>query len=169
VLVSDGSEAFILRNEPGELAPARAPRVYVAFELSADNTDLAMSETLVVFLANVVRWLAPPGRAEATYDYLPPRRAPRDARWRRLAGGGGRGAGLGPLPWPGVFRDDGGALRAVSLVGLGAGRPKQPPADAVAAAPLPAAELIGHVVELWPLLVAAAVTLWLAGWAMRLR
>ncbi len=169
VLVSDGSEAFILRNEPGELAPARAPRVYVAFELSADNTDLAMSETLVVFLANAVRWLAPPGRAEATYDYLPPRRAPRDARWRRLAGGGGRGAGLGPLPWPGVFRDDGGALRAVSLVGLGAGRPKQPPADAVAAAPLPAAELIGHVVELWPLLVAAAVTLWLAGWAMRLR
>jgi hypothetical protein len=142
--------------------------VYVAFELSDDNTDLTIREAFVVFLANAVRWLAPPGRVEPTYEHLPPQQAPASAGWRRLAGTA-PADGRTPLLWPGVFRDEAGLLRAVSLVGLSPGQPSQPPAEAAAAAALPAPKAVGRQMELWPLLAAAAVAMWIAGWALRVR
>jgi len=167
VLAGRKGAAIMLRTGGGAAAAAR--RVYVAFELSADNTNLAMSEAFVVFLANALRWLAPPGRPRAEYAFHAPWQAPRRAGWRRLAGSVPDGAADRPMPWPGLFRDEAGTLRAVSLVGVSARPPRRPPADAVADAPLPEPEPLGRQVELWPILAAAAVALWLAGWALRVK
>jgi len=165
VLVSLGGDGLILRNLPGGAGP-QARRVHVAFELGGDNTNLAMSEAFVVFLANAVRWLAPGGAGEATYLYQTPRQALDAAGWRRLAGAA---APTGPVPAPGVFRDETGAVRAVSLVGLRRGRPKRPALEAVAAAPLPAPAPLGRTTELWPVAAVAAIGLWLGGWVLRIR
>ena len=169
VLISIAERALLLRDVPQGPVGTGAPRIYVAFELSGDNTNLAMSEAFVVLLANAVRWLSPAGRAEAVYKYDTPLGAAGAAGWARLAGPADSPAPASPLPRPGIFRDRSGALRAVSLVGLSAAEPGQPVAQAVAAAPLPKPEAAGRSFELWPILAAAAVAFWLAGWALRLR
>jgi len=164
VLAAVAQGAVMLRSD-GAAGPRR---VYVTFELSGDNTNLAVSEAMVVFLANAMRWLAPPGRAKAVYECLSPRQAADAAGWRRVAGAAPADAG-GPWPWPGIFRDEAGRLQAVSLPALAAA---EAPRDARAVAetlalppPLPAAS----GAALWPILAAAAMALWLAGWAARLR
>jgi len=169
VLVSLGGEAIVLRDLAAGPAASDARRVYVAFELSSDNTNLAMSEAFVVLLANAVRWLAPVGKARPGYEYLHPGQVPGPLKWDRLAGPAPGREQSARLLWPGIFRDEAGALQAVSLVGLAGGRPAGPPREAVAAAPLPAPEPLGRQVELWALLAVAAVALWLAGWALRIR
>jgi len=169
VLVSLNGEAIVLRDIPAAPAGPDARRVYVAFELSSDNTNLAMSEAFVVLLANAVRWLAPAARARPSYEYLTCGQAPGQLKWRRLAGPAPGGERSTRLLWPGIFRDDAGALQAVSLVGLAGAQPARPSREAVAAAPLPAPEPLGRQVELWPALAALAVGLWLAGWALRVK
>ena len=169
VLVGRGGAAVVLASGPDGTDAGGAGRVYVAFELSTDNTNLSMSEAFVVFLANAVRWLAPGGQVRPGYEHLSPLQAPRRAGWTRLAGSPPKGAADTPLPWPGLFRDEAGDLRAVSLVGLRAARPQRPPAEAVAAAPLPSPAPVGRSYELWPALALAAAALWLAGWWLRLR
>jgi hypothetical protein len=167
-------------------------RIYVAFELSGDNTNLGVSEAFVVLLANAARLLAPPGSTAAAYEYIAPIQAPRLAGWKRISQSADslpeqvKAYAAGPpwpagLPEPGVYLDQAGRVRAISLVGLrGAPLPTvspkpgstPAPADglqAVASAPLPQPRAVGAQIELWPLLAAAAMALWLAGWAMRMR
>jgi len=180
-------------------------RIYVAFELSGDNTNLGVSEAFVVLLANAARLLAPPGSTAAAYEYIAPIQAPRLAGWKRISQSADslpeqvKAYAADPLPEPGVYLDQAGRVRAISLVGLraaptSAAAPKpgsgpapavsppstispkpgsEPaPADglqAVAAAPLPQPRVVGAQLELWPLLAAAALALWLAGWAVRMR
>ena len=186
VIVSDVSDAG-----GGKSAAGTGPgRIYVAFELSSDNTNLGTSESLVVLLANAVSLLSPAGAGQVRYEYLAPLAAPRSADWKRAgpptAGETAR-TWSGPLPAPGVYVDDAGGLRAVSLVGLRSGLPatsatsagsaSEPatapaavdPIKAVADVPLPQPETIGTRVELWPWLALAAMACWLAGWAMRTR
>jgi len=167
VLIARQNGALALARDADALGASR--RVYVAFELNADNTNLGISEAFVVFLANAVRWLAPAGGAEVAYESLSAAQAIGAGRWQRLAGRTPEGLADAPLPWPGVFRDEAGDLRAVSLVGLAAGRSRQSPEAAVSAVPLPAPEAFARAVELWPVLAAAAAALWLAGWWARLR
>jgi len=205
-------------------------RIYVAFELSGDNTNLGTSEAFVVLLANAAGSLAPPGATAAAYEYAAPIQAPRLAGWKRISQSADSlpeqakayaadppwPAGAG-LPAPGVYLDQAGRVRAISLVGLRAApqsgaappptdsspsaiappstiapkpgsapapdvsppstispKPGNAPApadglQAVAAAPLPQPRVVGAQLELWPLLAAAALALWLAGWAMRMR
>jgi hypothetical protein len=168
----------------GQDAPAR---IYVAFELSGDNTNLGTSEAFVVLLASAARLLAPPGATAAAYECITPIQAPRSAGWKRISQLADslpeqvKAYAAGPLPEPGVYLDQAGRVRAISLVGLRAapqsGTAPKPgsapaPADplqAVAAAPLPQPRVVGTQFELWPLLAAAAMALWLAGWAMRMR
>jgi hypothetical protein len=138
-----------------------------------------MSDAFVVLLANAVRWLAPArqGPAEpagqAKYEWLPPRQAPRDAGWVRLAGQAPADVlpDAQPLLWPGVFRDPAGELKAVTLAGLdGRGAnamPQQPGAAAVV--PLPPPRPLGRQWELWPALALLAMGLWLAGWGFRVK
>ncbi len=162
-------------------------RIYVAFELSGDNTNLGVSEAFVVLLANAASLLAPLGKAVAAYECVAPIQAPLAAGWKRISPPTDRlpeqakAYAAGPLAAPGVYLDQAGRVRAVSLVGL-RGSPITPatskpgsepaPADplqAVASAPLPQPRVVGMQIELWPLLAAAALALWLAGWAMRMR
>jgi hypothetical protein len=178
----------------GQDAPAR---IYVAFELSGDNTNFGVSEAFVVLLANAARLLAPPGATAAAYEYAAPIQAPRLAGWKRISQSADslpeqvKAYAAGPLPEPGVYLDQAGRVRAISLVGLRAApapaaaptvsppsaiapKPGSEPApadplQAVAAAPLPQPRVVGTQLELWPLLAAAAMALWLAGWAMRMR
>jgi len=177
------------RSGAGPGAPAR---IYIAFELSGDNTNLGTSEAFVVLLASAARLLAPPGASTAAYEYITPIQAPRLAGWKRISQSAdslpeqAKAYAAGPpwpagLPEPGVYLDQAGRVRAISLVGLrGAPLPTvspkpgstPAPADglqAVASAPLPQPRAVGAQIELWPLLAAAAMALWLAGWAMRMR
>jgi len=182
------------RSGAGPGAPAR---IYIAFELSGDNTNLGTSEAFVVLLASAARLLAPPGRAAAAYEYAAPIQAPRLAGWKRISPSAdslpeqAKAYAAGPpwpacpagagLPEPGVYLDQAGRVRAISLVGLratpapaAAPRPGSEPApadplQAVAAAPLPLPRAVGAQLELWPLLATAAMALWLAGWALRMR
>ena len=192
-LVSIDGGAVILASplRAGGSGPAR---IYIAFELSGDNTNLGVSEAFVVLLANAVGLLAPPGRAVAAYEYVTPIQAPRSGGWKGISQSADRlpeqanakAYAAGPpwpagLPAPGVYLDQAGRVRAISLVGLraapqSAAAPKpgsEPaPADglqAVVSAPLPLPQVVGTQIELWPLLAAAALALWLAGWAVRMR
>lgn len=177
-LVSVEGDAVLLASLPqvGRVGGGDAARIYVAFELSGDNTNLGASEAFVVLLANVVRRLAPGGKAQATYECVSPSLAPRTAGWKpvtALAVTAGRTAEAyknSPLAAPGVYIDQAKRLRAVSLVGLSdqAGLAESP-ASAVASAPLPEPQAVGAELELWALLVAAAMVLWLAGWTLRMR
>jgi len=167
-------QAIILCDQPtgasGDEGPPR--RVYVAFELNTENTNFSMRDSFVVFLANVVRFLSPPGRARAEYLYQTPAAVgPRKAaKWRPVNQTAGKTAakGEGPLFAPGLYEDPSGRFHAVSLVGVRpsrAGRPDGPQASSVK---LPSPEPTGVDVELWPVLAAGAGLCWLAGWSLRL-
>lgn len=147
------------------LAERSPPRVYLAFDTAAANTNFAMGESFVIFLANAFKHLAPAGRAGLTYESVAPIRAAASADWKPLAPGP-RG---GPLPPPGLYRDAAGDVHAVSLTGLRSARPDADPARRVAEVKLPPPQPTGEPVELWPLLLVAAGALWLAGWAARAR
>jgi hypothetical protein len=185
----DGGAVILAGPLRAGAGPGQPARIYVAFELSGDNTNLGVSEAFVVLLANAVGLLAPPGRAATAYEYIPPIQAPRLAGWKRISQSAdtlpaqaiSKTYAAGPLPEPGVYLDQAGRVRAISLVGLRAGptstaapKPASSPAPddglrAVAAAPLPQPQVVGTQIELWPMLAAAALALWLAGWALRMR
>jgi len=188
VSIDGGAVILASRWRAGGGAGRDAPaRIYVAFELSGDNTNLGVSEALVVLLANAAGLLAPPGSTAAAYEYVSPIQAPRVAGWKPISPPAdmppeqAKAYAAGPLPAPGVYLDQAGRVRAVSLVGLGAAPPPAAgpkprnaptppdPLQAVTSAPLPPPRVVGAQIELWPLLAAAALALWLAGWAMRMR
>jgi len=170
VLLWYKGQAVVIKQRTAP-ATGRPPRLYLAFDVSRENTALGMTKEWVIFLANAVRDLVPGATGQATFDYISPIEA---------GPAGGRVA-LAPqpepagaedpsrYPWPGVYRYDDGSVCAVNSVGLRPGKP----AVAVAAAirgldlPEPARQTLG--VELWPALLAAAALFWLAGWRARLR
>ena len=135
-----------------------------------ENTNFGMTDAFVIFLANTVRYLKSAGRGRVTFDYTTPLQAgpirertalltaPCDLRPNEMA-----------PAWPGVYRDASGRLEAVNVLGLKATKAALAPEDAVARAPLPEPRGVDRGVELWPMLAAAAVLLWLTGWAARLR
>ena len=147
------------------LAEQRPARVYLSFDTAAVNTNFAMGESFVIFLANVFRHLLPAGRAGLTYESVAPIRAAASADWKPLAPGP-RG---GPLPPPGLYRDAAGDVHAVSLTGLRSARPDADPARRVDDVKLPPPQPTGEGIEFWPVLLLAAGGLWLAGWAARAR
>ena len=177
-LVSLAGEAVVLRTrDAGPDAGDR--RIYIAFDVNLDNTNFAMTDAFVIFLANAARYLAPGGTAETIFEYQTPLQAGANADWSLLT----RPTGTGPpgthtddprarraLCRPGVYADTDGQLHAVSLVGLRPGPPSLPsPPEAVAALSLPTPRRTLGPVEYWPALTVAAVGLWLLGWAVRAR
>lgn len=166
-LVSYKGGVLILRSRdrPGPGAPA-ARRIYVAFDLGTDNTNIAMTESLVIFLGGAMRWLSPGGRGRTTFDYVTPVRAGVNPDFSAVLGKI-RPNGATALPGPGVYRDASGAFHAVSLPGLRAALPKTAPREAVAALALPSPRRLDSAVELWRVLAAAATVLWLLGWTLR--
>ncbi|HAU38117.1 MAG TPA: hypothetical protein DCX07_10440 [Phycisphaerales bacterium] len=162
-VVSWRSDALVLADGGGV---GRPRRVYVAFDPAEENTTFARNEAFVIFLSNAVDFLAGSRPGEIRYQCDSPLATPTSPGWKIVAGGEGP---PGPLPWPGLHRDEDGVLHAVSLPPLRAGAPAVAPAKAIAAAPLPGAEPGGEAVAFWPSLLAAAGLLWIAGWAARLR
>lgn len=162
-VVSLTGKALVLREEPrGTDAGPR--RVWVGFDLSADNTNLALSRSFPILLANAVEALAGERTVREAYESLPPGRA--EPAWRSVLAGSGD-----QPPWPGLYRDAAGDLRAVSVAGLIApGEPLDRDAQEQARlAPLPPSRPAGRQMELWWVLAAAAMAAWLAGWALRVR
>lgn len=150
------------------LADKSPPRVYLAFDLAAENTNFAMTEAFVIFMANAVKYLVPGAQAREVYEYLTPLQAGSRADWKLLPAPAAPAA-AGPLTGPGVYRDRAGALHAVSLLGLKSAEAKIDPRERIARISLPPPLRAAAGVELWPVLALAALALWLAGWALRLR
>jgi len=158
-LVAFGPSVLVLAGE-------RPRRVYVSFDVSAENTNFGLTPAFVIFLANAVAYLAPEAGGEERYGFLTPHQAGRRGDWRPL---NPARAAVGGLPGPGLYRDAAGEVRAVSLPGLGSARPEGDPLTRARQAPLPAPEALAQPVELWPGLALLAAVLWLAGWTLRLR
>ncbi len=160
-LVSYEKDAIILRT-----APATKPRmVFIAFDLNGENTNFAATDAFVIFLANAIRWLAPGGRGRAVYEFASPVQAGPRSNWKLISKAGPTRQGL--LPWPGIYRRGTGELAAVSVIGLRSGRPHAGIAQGVASVALPERQYGDRGREFWPVLVVIAMTLWLAGWALR--
>jgi len=164
-----GYKGAVLAVRTADDAGAGEPRrVYVAFDLSENNCTLVRTEAYVVFLANVMRYLAPGAQATERYEYRTPLQAGANPAWKPIvrdetfAAATLEAAGLTA---PGIFRDAGGQLHAVSLVGLQSAPVSMPPVRAVAVAPLPESQPLKQGAELWSILLAAAGALWLAGWS----
>ena len=164
-----GYKGAVLAVRTADDARAAAPRrVYVAFDLSENNCTLVRTEAYVVFLANVMRYLAPGAPGAERYEYRTPLQAGANPAWKPIV----RDETFDPavlksagLTAPGIFRDAGGQLHAVSLVGLRSSPVSTPPDQAVAALPLPEAQPLTQGAELWSILLASAGALWLAGWS----
>ncbi len=168
-LVSSRAGALVLRTRAGAFESLR--RVYVAFDLSAENTNFSMSESFVVFLSNAVGWLGgdtADNRLAVRYEYTAPLSAYRQPTWQRVSG---LEVPSGPSmpPWPGLYRDASGELHAVSLPGLRAEGVEISPTLAAESAPLPDPRQGEDAREFWSVLVAAAGAMWIIAWALRLR
>jgi len=166
-LASYGGDALILRDESD--AGDGAKRIYVAFDLAAENTNFPTTDAFVIFLANVMRYLAPAPVGPERYEFLTPMEAGPVEGLTALEVNTPRGPEASSVAWPGLYRDGSGQLHAVSLVALRGAEPNVPPDRAVAAAPLPAPRHHRKALELWPVLAVAALLFWLAGWTLRLR
>ena len=162
-LLRVGPDALLLAGEI-------PPRIYLAFDLAAENTGFAMTEAFVILMANAMEYLAPGARPQETYEHVTPLEAMRPRDWTSLAAPGEPPAAAdGPLLWPGVYRDASGALHAVSLLGLKSAEPEVDVRDQIAAISLPPPMPAARGRELWPALALGALALWLIGWGLRLR
>jgi hypothetical protein len=166
-IVSIGQAALVLAAEDPR-------RVYVAFDLAAENTNFATSEAFVIFMANAVRYLIPSmaagGGTAVRYESVTPIRAGPAADWTPMPTPAPAGnAFAASFAAPGLYRDAAGALHAVSLTALKSAQPAENPVKKVLALPLPAPEPQARPVDLWPALLLAAAVCWLLGWARRLR
>ncbi len=163
-VLSIGQGALIVRRRPGE---GTAGRVYVAMDLSRENTNLAVSHALLIFLANAIDALTPDSPREVGYRTWSPYDSPgRDSLEAIVVP---RQAEAGPWPAPGLYRSPDGAMVAISLTGLaggdqGDGVPSGTTAMQVAL-PEPAAARTAW--PIWPLGALLAGSLWLAGWFCR--
>jgi len=164
-----GYKGAVLAVRTADDADAAAPRrVYVAFDLSENNCTLVRTDAYVVFLANVMRYLAPGESTGERYEYRTPLQTGANPAWKPIV----RDETFDPtameaagLTAPGIFRDAGGKLHAVSLVALRSAPVAISLDRAVATAALPEAQPLTQGTELWSILLAAAGALWLAGWS----
>lgn len=164
-LASLPSGAIILGSGGG---PGDRPRrIYVAFDLSPDNTNFAMTEAFVIFMAAAMRHLAPQASGTGSYEYLTPLAAGAPGGWEKLLPTGEVAASGSPFLSPGVYRSVDDTLMAVTLVGLPGPTEGLPVNVAIDSAPLPAPQYAAAGRDLWPMLAIAAMVLWLVGWTLR--
>ncbi len=171
-LVSIGQNALVLaRQSP--------PRVWLAFDTAVENTNFAITESFVFFIANVFNYFAdhtdPHGLrgagGDVTYESVTPLSAGSVREWKPVKTGEyapSAPGDSGPLPWPGFYRDGSGELVAVSLTGLESARPDADPLKRIAEIDLPAPQSMSEGVELWGIFALIAALLWISGWAVRL-
>jgi len=165
-----GYKGAVLAVRTADDADATAPRrVYVAFDLSENNCTLVRTDAYVVFLANVMRYLAPGLSTSERYECRSPLQTGANPAWRPIVSDetfAPTALETAGLTAPGIFRDAGGQLHAVSLLALRSAPVSLPLDRAVAAALLPEAQPLTQGRELWSILLASAGALWLAAWSL---
>ncbi|NBB95687.1 MAG: hypothetical protein GVY16_08085 [Planctomycetes bacterium] len=167
VMLLDG-EAVAVRSS--EAPPAGGPRwAAIAFDISPENTNLAVSDAFLVLLANAVRWLAGDARASGDYAAVRPIEAADWQAWQCIDGGRPDDIAAGPLPWPGLYRDAAGRLVAVNLLDERGWPDRAISLDALRAAPLPEPVAAEANVTLWPWLAGLAGAFWMLGWWVRIQ
>jgi len=149
-------------------------RVWVAFDMSLENTAFGMSEAYVVMMANAVRHLVPRATGKRTFEHITPVEAgPAGVRTAIVAqeGEASRPKTSSRYPLPGVYRfgqGDEATLHAVNITGLMPASVKVTATAAVMGLVLPDARRETTGIEIWPVLLAMAVLFWLGGWCVRL-
>jgi len=166
---ADTRPLLAVRGNALILAGQNPPRVYLAFDLASENTNWAITDSFVIFMANVIGYLAPAVKARTTYSFLPPMRAPYRPDWALVAGPAAAGPSPGPLLHPALYRDPAGSLHAVSLPGLRSAPAPQDPEQRLRDLALPPPQATSDTLALWPPLAVLASLLWLTGWSVRLR
>ncbi len=140
-------------------------RIDLAFDISQINTNIDQSDGFLILLANAMRWLAGDVQPTDDYGYLHPTAAVGWRDWQALTTSPDA---AGPLPWPGVFRDRSGRLRAVCITGVQAVMQTTDPQETMAAMQLPEPAPAEVTIAYWPWLAAAAGALWILGWGFRI-
>jgi len=164
----DGSPLIVAYESAAVGNDRHAGRIYILFDVAMTNTNWAGTESFPLFMANAVRWLAPLDDTTGRYMYLTPLQAGRPADWRRIQlDNAMKWSDDIPLASPGWYLDSQDQPRAVSFVGLRAGRSDVPATQAVMQAPLGDPVSTEADLPLWPALSALAAVLWVAGWTLR--
>jgi hypothetical protein len=161
VLASVQGQAFLLIQQ-------QPRRIYLSLDISADNTNFAVTEpAFVIFLANAMQYLLPGGPGRQTFSAMTPLQLGPNPDVMPIIAPAARSRPA-PLAPPGVYRRADGSLVAVSLTGLASA---QPPAALPSPSSLPLPPPTYHAAQ-WPLAPALAVLallLWLSGWLLRAR
>ncbi|MCK5114908.1 MAG: BatA domain-containing protein [Phycisphaerae bacterium] len=63
-----GADAIILRNDPAAGNTPSPRQVYIAFDCSAENTNLPLTQQYVVLMGNIFRWLVPANTGQTIYE-----------------------------------------------------------------------------------------------------
>jgi len=166
-LVAVDGQTIIWRSADGPLGSQAERRVVVDFDLAADNTNWTLAESFVIFMANAVRWLLPPG-PQGGYDALTPVEAGDLAGWEMLVGRP-RADGSKRLAWPGLYEGPDGQVVAVSVTGLSGHNSGESVVEQISTIPLsePSYEDVGR--QLWPVGALLGLACWLAAWALQAR
>lgn len=151
-----GDALALASEDPAGQAPRK---VYVAFDLASENTNFALQEGFVVFLARAVAWLGQTPSQASEYVCLAPASAGGTRGFERVWPVDGADATGG-----GIYRDAAGNLEAVSLLGL-----RTPPAMVSVEPQLPQPVEAVQAIGLWRALAVLAMMLWMAGWWVRTR
>jgi hypothetical protein len=166
-MLLDG-EALVIRSTD---APGSGPRrVALAFDISAENTNLAVSEAFVILLANVTRWLADERAATGDYAAVRPMDAVDWRQWERIETDSWverRSPDRAVLPWPGLYRDHDGKVKAVNLFVFFAQLGDVPSDADILLKPLPEPVRMQGDHAFGSLLTAVAAVLWVIGWWLR--
>ncbi len=164
-LVSIGPDALVL----AQVGPRR---VWLTFDTATENTNFAMTESFVIFMANVFKYLAPQGRPDVSWESVSPSSAGPRRDWVSLElpeNAPFAAEADGPVLRPGLYRDKVGEIHAVSLTGLKSAQPETDPQRRIADISLPEPQPLSQGRQLWPFLALAAGLFWLGGWTARLR
>ena len=166
-MVAVDGQTIIWRSADGPLGSQAERRVVVDFDLAADNTNWTLAESFVIFMANAVRWLLPPG-PQGGYDALTPVEAGDLAGWEMLVGRP-RADGSKRLAWPGLYEGPDGQVVAVSVTGLSGHNSGESVVEQISTIPLsePSYEDVGR--QLWPVGALLGLACWLAAWALQAR
>ncbi len=174
-LISVEGRILMSRTAPGSSALSTPRRVYTAFDISAENTNIQTDQNFVVLLANVFRWLTKSDSAEAriTYSYQTPIQTAGESSWE-IVDAGRPGwvknvSGEGLKKWPGLYRDEAAGLHAVNLIGLTSAKPARPPEQTIAALILPSPVQTDAAWPIWPGLIVLTIIFWVTGWLLRVR
>ncbi len=63
-----GDDAIILRNDPSATTSGLTRRVSIAFDCSAENTNLPLTQQYVVLMGNIFRWIIPKPAGKTIYE-----------------------------------------------------------------------------------------------------